>query len=334
MAAAVDVLLPVRDGAGMLPEAIACLRAQSFADFRCLILDDGSTDATPEIAARAAAADARFRVRRLPPRGIAATLNEGLAAATAPFVARADADDRMAPERLELQAAFLRAHDDVDVVSCRVDFFGDELSANLVAYRDWLNSLLTHEEIVRDLFVESPLPHPSVMLRTERLRTLGGYRDLPLPEDYDLWLRAWRAGWRFAKREETLVRLRDHPDRLTRTDPRYTARAFLDCKAEHLVAAWDLAGRDVVVWGAGRDGKRTAKALRRRGVGVRFLVDIAPTKVGRRMIGVEVRSFEALRRPPGCPVVVSVGVKGARAEIRDALGRWGYREGKDFVCFG
>jgi glycosyltransferase involved in cell wall biosynthesis len=331
---AVDVLLPVRDGEATLTEALDDLRAQTFRDFRCLVLDDGSADRSPEIAAAVADADPRFELHRGPARGIAATLNRGIALVRAPLVARVDADDRTAPERLALQVEHLRRNDRVDVVSCRVDLFGRQPSANLVAYVEWMNSLVTHERIVRDLFVESPLPHPSVTMRTASLRAVGGYRDLPLPEDYDLWLRGWRAGWRFAKVPRKLVSLRDHAGRLTRNDPRYTARAFLECKAEHLVAAWELAGRDVVVWGAGRDGKRTAKALRRRGAAIRCLVDVAPTKVGRRMIGVEVRPAEWLREDPGCPIVVAVGVKGARAEIRAALASWGYREGDRFVCFG
>ncbi len=330
---AVDVLLPVRDAATTLSETLRSICRQSFPDFRCLVLDDGSQDDSPAIAAAAARDDPRFVVLRCPPRGIVATLNDGLSRVEAPFVARLDADDVMDEERLARQVELLNARPEVDVVSCRVQFFGD-VSPNLRAYEDWMNSVVTHDEIVRDLFVESPLAHPSVTVRTSSLRALGGYRDLDQPEDYDLWLRAWRAGWTFAKVPRTLVRIRDHSDRLTRTDPRYTARAFLECKADHLVGAVGLAGREVIVWGAGRDGKRTAKALRGRGVALRHLVDIAPTKIGRRMIGVEVRTSETLREKPGCFLVVSVGVKGARAEIRETLAGWGYREGEEFVCFG
>ena len=59
--------------------------------------------------------------------------------------------------------------------------------------------------MARDRFVESPLVHPSVAMRTATLRQLGGWRDFDGPEDYDLWLRGFDAGLRFAKLEETLV---------------------------------------------------------------------------------------------------------------------------------
>ncbi len=346
---AVDILLPVRDGESTLRETLESIRVQTWDDWRCLILDDGSQDGTAEIARAAAAADARFEIVELPAGGIVPTLNEGIRRATAPCVARIDADDVMDPRRLELQFETLEAEPDVTAVSSRVDFFGESVSANLRAYETWLNGTLSHEAMVRDLFVESPIPQPSVMMRTAALRELGGYRDLSYPEDYDLWLRAWRAGWRFAKRPETLVRIRDHGARLTKTDPRYTSRAFLECKVEHLVEARGLAGEeaasrgaavgaasatDVIVWGAGRDGKRAAKALRRRGVRIRHLVDIAPTKLGRQMIGVKVRPPESLLESPRAFVVAAVGVKGARQEIRAALAEMDYEEERDFVCLG
>ena len=189
-------------------------------------------------------------------------------------------------------------------------------------------------DIVRDLFVESPLPHPSVVMRTTALRLAGGYRDGAFPEDYDLWLRGWRAGWRFTKLPEVLMHVRDHPGRLTRKDPRYLPRAFLACKVEHLVSAWNLAGQGIVVWGAGRDGVRAARELQRRGVRIRFFVDISPKKIGRHLVKTKVLAPESLRDKPGCPIVVAVGVKGARAAIRRYLVDLGYSESEDFVCFG
>jgi glycosyltransferase involved in cell wall biosynthesis len=329
-----DIVLPVRDAKDTLAEALESIRAQTLSDFRCLVLDDGSHDGSLSIASAFAARDPRFVVCARERQGLVAVLNEGLARAEAPFVARTDADDVLDPARLEVQAAFLDAHPEVEVVSSQVRFFGDSISPDLAAYERWLNDTLTHEDIIRDLFVESPLPHPSVMMRTRAVRAAGGYREGEFPEDYDLWLRGWRAGWRFAKLPRVLVHIRDHARRLTRTDARYSPRAFLACKAEHFIAAHDLAGRDAVVWGAGRDGVRTARELQRRGVRIRFFVDVAPTKIGRNLVKTTVRSPDVLREKPGCPIVVAVGVKGARGRIRSDLAAKGYGETEEFVCFG
>jgi glycosyltransferase involved in cell wall biosynthesis len=327
-----DIILPVRDAEGTLAETLESIAIQSWADFRCLILDDGSKDASRSIAVEFAARDSRFVLYEMPKHGLVATLNAGLAMASAPCIARIDADDIMEPERLMLQKQFLNEHREVAVVSSMVRFFGENISDDLAAYESWLNATLIHEEIVRDLFVESPLPHPSVMMRTEALRRIGGYRDGEFPEDYDLWLRGWRAGWRFAKIPRVLVRIRDHAQRLTRTDARYAPRAFLACKAEHFLAAHRE--RDVVIWGAGRDGVRAARELQRRGARIRFFVDVAPTKIGRNLVKTTVRTPDALGEKPGCPIVVAVGVKGARTRIREHLLAKGYCELEEFVCFG
>ncbi|MEZ5066425.1 MAG: glycosyltransferase [bacterium] len=331
----VDVLLPFRDASEWIEDAVRSLLAQTHRDFRALLLDDGSDDDGAERVTRAVAADPRFLVRRREPRGLVASLNELVAWSNAPLLARLDADDIAAPERLERQVARFAAASPPDVVSCRVSFRGT-ISPRLRRYETWLNSLVTHEEIEADLWVESPIPHPTAMIRRDALLALGGYRDFDGPEDYDLWLRGWRAGWRFEKVPEVLMELRDHEARLTKTDSRYLSRAFLDLKATHLVEARELVGRDVVVWGAGRDGVRTAKALRDRGANLVAFVDVAPTKIGRQRRGVPTEPIEFLRLEHGRRpyVVAAVGVRGARALIRERLREYGYSEGAEFACFG
>jgi hypothetical protein len=324
----------VRDAEGTLEEALESVRAQTHADFTCHVLDDGSRDASASIAERFAARDARFVVHRGPPRGIAGALNAGIALSGAKILVRADADDVNEPRRFSALARVFEENPEIDVAASRISFFGGDLSDDLLAYESWINSPATHEEIVRELFVESPLPHPAVALRAEAVRRVGGYRDGPFPEDYDLWLRGWRAGWRFAKVGDVLVRVRDHPARLTRVDPRYRPAAFLACKVEHLVAARRLQGEQIIVWGAGRDGVRVARAFKRRGVEIRFFVDIAPTKIGRRLAGAPILAPEALDEKPGTLVIAAVGVKGARAKIRSHLAARGYGEPDELVCFG
>jgi hypothetical protein len=114
-------------------------------------------------------------------------------------------------------------------------------------YLEWLNSLLEDGDIHREMFVESPLPHPSVIIRKAWLDQVGGYQDRGWPEDYDLWMRLYLAGAQFAKLPEVLLDWRDDPQRLTRTDSRYSLENFLRLKAYYLQldpgrAGWGLSG--------------------------------------------------------------------------------------------
>jgi len=91
-----------------------------------------------------------------------------------------------------------------------------------------LNCLVTPEEIARQIYIESPMAHPSVVMRRHWVQKVGWYQEHGWPEDYDLWLRVHLAGARFAKVQEVLPWWREHPRRLTRTGSRYSVENFTE----------------------------------------------------------------------------------------------------------
>ena len=113
-----SVIMAVRNGAEHLEEAVASILGQSFRDFEFLIVDDGSDDATPEMLAQLAKGDHRIEIiRNDVSLGPYPSANRALEIARAPLIARMDADDISAPERLARQVAFLEARPDHMVVS-------------------------------------------------------------------------------------------------------------------------------------------------------------------------------------------------------------------------
>lgn len=330
-----SVVLPVRDAAPTLPECLRSLAAQTLQEYEILAVDDGSRDASREILDEAARLDRRIQVLESGRRGLVAALNFALTAARAPLVARMDADDVADPRRLQIQAERLETDRRTDVLGCRVRVLRDPAqpeNRGMCAYVDWLNGLLNHDAIVTDLWVESPLAHPSVVLRTSVLRKLQGYRGFEGPEDYDLWLRAHAAGARFAKVDEELLGWRDGPHRLTRTDPRYAARRFLDLKIERLEKGLLSGGRPVAIWGAGPIGKGWARALAERGHAVAAFVEVDPRKIGGVIHGAPVLDLGGAAALRGRLHLGAVGRPGAREEIRRQVRSLGYAEGRDFIA--
>ena len=283
-----------------------------------IALDDGSRDASAAILARAAAGDRRVRV--IPGGGgLVAALNVAAEAAKGELLARMDADDVASPERFARQVARLDGERALDVLGCRVAVRDDGAAGNagMRAYVDWSNTLLTHEAIAADMLVESPLVHPSVMIRAATLRRLGGYRDFPGPEDYDLWLRSLAAGCRFGKLPEILLQWRDMPGRLSRTDPRYAAERFFDLKVESFLRGTP-AGEAVVVWGAGPIGKSWARELMVRGRVVRAFVEVDPRRIGQTVHGAPVVGVAAAAAYRCDVHLAAVGLPDARRRIREA----------------
>lgn len=180
----VTVLLPVRNGQAYLAAAIDSVLAQDHTDFELLVVDDGSTDATPAILAVAAAADSRVRILRGGD-GLVAALNHGLAAAAAPWIARMDADDLAHPQRLTTQ---LRAAQQAPETAA----FGSAYRVIDGAGRLFrvVREPLEPTAIAAELPRRNCLAHPTVLLRRDAVLAIGGYRPaFPQAEDYDLWLR-------------------------------------------------------------------------------------------------------------------------------------------------
>jgi glycosyltransferase involved in cell wall biosynthesis len=322
----VSVLLPVRNEEAFLAQCLDSLSAQTLCDFEVIVVDDGSTDASAAIAAEHARRDPRFRLLRQESAGMVVASERARAGARAPLIARMDADDVALPERLELQVAAIE-EEGLAAVGGRVEYFPDPTDG-LRAYAAWLNSLVTVEAALRDLWVECPLPGPGLTARAE----LVSYRDRGWPEDYDLVLRIWEGGGRFRNVDALVHRWRDHPGRLTRTQPAYTLAAFRRCKVHFLRRTLLAGGRAAVVWGAGPTGKAFARELLASGTPLAAFVEVDARKLGKRIHAAPVVPVEAAVDFPGSLALGAVSGWEGRARVRELAAGLGLVEGEDFVA--
>jgi len=328
--AQVSVLLPFRDAGATIDDALAGLLVRHDPALEVLAVDDASTDSGPARVRTWAARDSRVRLLASDGRGLVDALNFAAQAARGALFARMDADDITHPERIARQRAHLLAHPELAVLGVQVAPTADEGSVGegLARYVAWQNALITPADHARERYVESPLCHPSILLRRTAFEAVGGYRALDGPEDYELFLRLLARGYALAKLPEVLLRWRHRDGRATFSDARYGLDKFRAVKAPYLAASLRATpDRQVVMWGAGPTGRRLARALREHGARVTGFVDIDPDKLGRTAQGVTIRGVETLD-PVSDVVVVGVGARGARALIRAELTRLGFVEGE------
>lgn len=323
-----------------MARAVASIRAQTCGDWELIVVDDGSSDDTRGVVASLVREDRRVRVLTQDKCGLVAALNAGLAAARGDLIARMDADDEAHPERLAVQAAFLEAeaNRDIGLASSLVEFGGDRgASAGYAGHVDWMNAIVTPEQIALNRFIESPLAHPSVMFRRELVARHGGYREGDFPEDFELWLRWLAAGVRMAKVPRLLLRWNDRPARLSRTDARYDPEAFFRLKAEW-ISRWlgdseTARDRAIYVWGAGRPTRKRAAHLAAHGIRLAGYIDVDVKKIGRGIGGTGLPVLGPATLPPREEsfVLGYVSTWGAREDTRTKLSARGWVEGRDFL---
>jgi cellulose synthase/poly-beta-1,6-N-acetylglucosamine synthase-like glycosyltransferase len=330
-----SIIMPVFNAAPTLRRALESLRRQTFRDWELVVADDGSSDETPAILAASARQEPRLRVVSLPHAGIVSALNSALALARGSLIARMDADDESHPERLAAQFEFLQLNPRIGLAGCLVAFGGEARTAGGYALHvDWMNRLLTPDEIALNRFIESPFAHPSVVFRRALLEKHGGYQEGEFPEDYELWLRWMDAGVAMGKVPNVLLTWNDLPGRLSRTEARYDLEAFYRCKAIYL-ARWlkrHLApDRLILAWGAGRLTRKRLEYLSRHGVRISGYIDIDPHKQGRTRDGRKVFAPDHVPLASEVFVLGYVAKRGARELARARLGDRGFVEGRDFL---
>lgn len=330
----ISVLLPCRNAAAFLHSCITSLETQTFRDFEVLAVDDASADDTAHILRIWAQQDPRVRLIHTSSNGLVNALNAGLEAARTEYIARMDADDLALPRRLERQMQAFAGDPELAACGTRVRYFPREIvKEGSLNYESWLNSLTEPWQINRDVFIECPIAHPTLMIKTDVLRSLGGYRDRGWPEDYDLVLRMFSARTRMRNVPEVLHDWRERPDRISRIESRYSEDAFRKCKVFYLSSTLIAEDAGVIIWGAGQVGKAFAREFIDQGLRVDAFVDVDEKKFGQAIHGARVHHWQELSKLRTNQLIVSaVSGKEPRDRIRAALADMGYRDGVDFVA--
>lgn len=187
----IDVVIPAYNAAATIMSAVASIQRQTIADIGIIVINDGSSDGTAALLNAMAEQDPRIIVVHRPNGGIVDALNDGLARVEAPLVARFDADDIALPDRLEQQLAFLERHSDHVAVGGNV-WHIDEHGERRGTTSHFLGSVAPDPRWVPSK--EPYLLHPFLMVRTDALRAIGGYRYVFHAEDTDLYWRLTQIG--------------------------------------------------------------------------------------------------------------------------------------------
>jgi glycosyltransferase involved in cell wall biosynthesis len=211
--ARVDVLMPAYNAAATLRDAVESLQTQTLRDIRIIVVDDGSTDATPAILAALAAQDPRIVAVTQQNAGIVEARNAALRHANADFVACLDADDIALPDRLQRTLSYLDAHPDCVAVGGAVAHM-DEHGAPLGGLQQ--PGPPDQADAAKAPALEPYIVQSTLMARRAPMAALGGYRHVPNSEDSDLFWRLAAHG-ALINLPDVLVRYRVHTASISST---------------------------------------------------------------------------------------------------------------------
>ncbi|MFM9027447.1 MAG: glycosyltransferase family 2 protein [Bacteroidota bacterium] len=330
----VSVVLPFVAERNWLSQAIDSMLQQTFQDFELLLINNGNDPESMNTAETYSKTDKRITIIRESKTGIAHALNAGVTASKGSFIARMDADDISTPNRLYELVTLLEKNPQTGVVSSRVELFpSTETNQGFQRHVDWLNGIIDARQHLLQSFIDSPVAHPSVMMRSEIFKNHGNYNTGPIPEDYELWLRWMNKGVEFVKSEKVLLKWRDHPGRLTRSHGNYSESAFRETKASYLVD-WITKNiepdRKIIVCGSSPNIRSKIRLLESKGLNVAAVTDIKQHASNQRLF----IPVDQLKNHKDAFILNLIARHDVRKSIRCFLSDIGRVEGLDFLMAG
>lgn len=208
----VSVIMPVYNSAKFLRAAIESILNQTLVDFEFIIINDGSTDESQ--ATIQVFNDSRIQlVHNVSNIGVTASLNKAIELCRGRYIARMDADDISAPDRLRKQVAFLESNPDVCALACVAEMM--DVNGNHLGWWKTDKENISEAQIKKMLAKTNCIAHPSLMIRSEVIKRYRYRTEKNAAEDYDLWLRLLLHGNRITKLDEPLLRYRIHQQSTT-----------------------------------------------------------------------------------------------------------------------
>jgi hypothetical protein len=220
-----------------------------------------------------------------------------------------DADDRMAPNKIELLRKALIQNPN-HLITNKVKYFSeDQLNEGYLNYEKWLNGLVDQQNHFQEIYKECVIPSPSWMMERHILEGLGGFESLTYPEDYDLCFKLYQQNVPVIGLDETLHYWRDYPHRTSRTDSNYADNRFLELKVHYFLACDYMVNKELVIWGAGKKGKRIAQLLQASKISFRWITN-NESKLKVPIYGVQLESEAILQELENCQIILAIAQKG------------------------
>ncbi len=330
----VSIIMAVKDTEPYLPDCLDSILNQTYANWELIAVNDHSSDRTPEILAEYGQKDARIRVFHSVRHKLIPTLKEGYREVKGELINRMDSDDKMPPDKLEVLVNEWEKYGKGHVIAGGTEHFVDEgeVGGGFRRYEVWLNEVARTSTHYREIYQECVIPSHSWIIHKEDLDTVGAFEPEVYPEDYDLTFRFYRQRLKVIGIDKVLHFWRDRSNRISRTWEEYKDNRYLDLKLRYFLELDRDPDRELVLWGAGRNGKDMARKLQEPGESFRW-VSGNEKKIGKDIYGIILQDEGIVPDLTTPQIMIVVSSPDEKVKIRNRLNEWGKKPVSDYWFF-
>lgn len=319
-----------------MPYLSACLDSilqQSETNWELWAIDDHSTDESYRVLQEYALKDKRVQVRTNNGHGIIQALRLAYSCSTGALISRMDADDLMPPKKLTLLKEGLLAKGPGHLSIGLVEYFSvDELGNGYINYQNWLNNLSLREKNYSDIYKECVIPSPCWMVFRADLDDCGAFHPDFYPEDYDLCFRFYQKALKVICIPQILHLWRDHASRTSRNDPNYADIHFFELKIKYFLQLDYIKDKSLILWGAGKKGKKLAKLLNDYKVPFHWITDNS-RKMGKHIYNTKIESTEIVKYDASQQLIIAIAAPNDLASITQKLENAQLSKSSDYFVF-
>ena len=284
--------MPMRNAIPYLNECITSIINQSYTDWELIVINDHSTDSSFDVLTEFASQDNRISVYNATGKGIIDALQLAYSKTTGTYISRMDADDIMPEQKLDLMYNQLLKTPN-SVVTGKIKYIGKNLRDGYRKYEDWMNTMMENHTHYEHMYRECVIPSPAWMASRDLFERVGGFTSNTYPEDYDLTLRFYKANIPIVAVKELVHIWRDYQERTSRNDPNYSVNSFEVLKTQYFVDVDYDKSKTLVLWGAGKKGKKIAQLLIEHAIPFIFACN-NPKKINKDIYGMMMENIETI----------------------------------------
>jgi len=288
----ISIVMPMRNAVPYLNECILSIINQTNINWELIVVNDHSTDLSYDVLSEFAEQDKRITILNAKGKGIIDALQQAYSKTSGAYITRMDADDIMPEQKLELMLNQLLKTPNT-VVTGKIKYIGENLREGYQKYEAWMNEMMENNTHHHYMYKECVIPSPAWMTSRVLFDSVGGFTSNTYPEDYDLTLRFYKANIPIIAVNELVHIWRDYQERTSRNDSNYSFNSFEVLKTQYFIDIDYDQSKTLVIWGAGKKGKKIAQLLIEHNIKFIFACN-NPKKINKDIYGLNMENIETI----------------------------------------